>query len=84
MKPYGLRKIIICISIFTFALVSCSSPASPELVSQISQLLMAKLSIDELTTRADRIVVGEVTSIEYDREGNENIKTLVSLSGCVP
>ncbi|MFC1995016.1 hypothetical protein ACFLVK_01255 [Chloroflexota bacterium] len=80
METHRLVMTFICLSFIGTALVSCSSPATPESVSQSSQPLMERLTVDELAARADRIVVGEVTDMDYDRDGNGNIITLVSLS----
>ena len=80
MDTHRLVKTFICLSFISIVLVSCSNPTSPAPVSQSSKPLMEQLTIDELAERADIIVVGEVTDIDYDRNGNGDVKTLVSLS----
>ncbi len=42
--------------------------------------LVEQLTLDELTAKADSILVGEVTDITYYQEGEGNIYTLVTLS----
>jgi len=80
METHRLLKAFICLSFISIVLTSCSSPTSTAPVSQSSQPLMEKLSVDDLAGRADLIVVGDATDIHYDRNGNGDVKTLVRLS----
>ena len=49
-------------------------------VSQSSEGLVEKLTIEQLTNKAAYIVVGQVTSIVSHEEGKGNIYTIVTLS----
>lgn len=79
METHKLIGTFICLSFISIVLISCSNPTSPAPVSQSSQPLMEQLTVDELAERADLIVVGEATDIDYDKNGNGDVKTLVSL-----
>jgi len=62
-------------------MVGCGLRAeSPYTPSQSSGGLVEKLTIEELTVRADSILVGEVADIASYQEGEGNIYTVVTLS----
>jgi len=62
-------------------MVGCSpGTEAPNPPSQSGVGIVEKLTIEELTDRADSILVGEVTDIDCHQEGEGNIYTLVTLS----
>lgn len=76
-------KVVLFISIGVLVLVpACSLDGgtinpSP---SQSSSGLVEKLTLDDLATRANLVVLGEVIDVMYQKEANDNIYTLVTLS----
>ena len=57
-----------------------ASPTGTAPVSQSSEGLIEKLTLEQLTTRAVSILVGQVTSIVSHEEGSGNIYTVVTLT----
>ena len=64
---------LLAASLFT----GCGQPTPP---SQSGGGLVEKLTLDELTAKADAILVGEVTDIASYQEGEGNIYTLITFS----
>jgi hypothetical protein len=62
-------------------MVGCNPGAeAPNPPSQSGAGIVEKLTIEDLTARADSILVGEVSDIACYQEGEGNIYTLVTLS----
>ena len=78
-----LRRFVFTLVCFVVVLgtFGCSlGVEAPMPTSQSSSGLVEKLTIEELTARAESILVGKVTDIACYREGKGNIYTQVSLS----
>ena len=80
MKLLQFILALICLLVAA-GMVGCSPKAeAPNPPSQGSQGLVEKLTIEELTARADSISVGKVTNIACYQEDGGNIYTQVTLS----
>lgn len=80
MKSHLFISVLICLLVLA-GMVGCAlSPGAPNAPSQSSQGLVEKLTLDDLALRADSILVGEVTDITVNKEGEGNIYTMVTLS----
>jgi len=80
MELYRLKGIFLCILAVGAMVISCVSPMPPETPPSSGHGLIEQLTLDELTARADSIVVGEVTDIACHEENKGNIYTLITLS----
>lgn len=80
MKLHQLIGILISILATGAMVVSCVSPVPSGTPPPSGQGLMEKLTLEELTARADSIMVGEVTDIACYEENKGNIYTLITLS----
>jgi len=80
MKSHLFISVLVCLLVLAGMAGCALSPGAPNTPSQSGQGLVEKLTLDELTLRADAILVGEVTDIANYQEGEGNIYTLVTLS----
>ena len=72
--------ILIC-PLVGVAMAGCGhSPQIPSPPHQSAAGIIEKLTLEQLTARADSILVGKVTDITVHKEGKGNIYTLVTLS----
>ena len=76
-KIFGIALVLVVIGVITTLCIRAEVPEKP---FQGGQGLVEKLTLDELTARADCILVGEVSDIACYRKGEGNIYTLVTLS----
>ncbi len=80
MELHRFVFVFVCLLV-VMGMVGCSPrPGGPENTSQSGAGLVEQLTLDELTARAERILVGGVTDIASYQEGEGNIYTLVTLA----
>jgi hypothetical protein len=79
LKYYLL--LLISFGVLTFFTACTSSGGTTSLPPlQSSRGLVEKLTLDELATRANSVVLGEVVDVTYQKESNGSIYTLVTFS----